>query len=108
MIHIYLIIIIIVIIIILYEYKYINNKEHASFLLDNLNINRYQNPEIMNEIESRANYRIITINKHVKLDKNGRIEYITYAKPTSEHGELGCYKVTCPSWITNIVCWKCL
>lgn len=107
MIYVFFIIIIIVIIVIIYESKHKHIKEHAGFLLNQLNVNIPQNPEIINEIESRANYRIVTIDKHIKLDKNGRIEYITYAKPLPENGELGCYRVVCPSWITNVACWKC-
>jgi hypothetical protein len=102
------IIIFLIILIFLYEINCANNTEHASFLLDQLNGNIPQNPEVINEIESRANYRIVTIEGHVKLDKNGRIEYITYSKPLPESGELGCYKVKCPAWVTNIACWKCV
>ena len=89
----------------LITYNY-DRQENASFALDQLNIS--QNPELLNEIDARNQYRIIGIDKNIKMDKNGRIEYITYAKPNPEAGESSCYKTKCPSWVTNVICWQCL
>jgi len=104
----FIVLLIILIIVILYKWKCTDVRENASFLLDQLNVNIPRNPEIINEIESRGNYRVVAIDSNVKLDKNGRVEYITYAKPHPESGESECYRVSCPSWVTNIACWKCL
>jgi hypothetical protein len=100
-----IILIVIIVILIIYLNHY-NQVEHASFMLDQLRI--LQNPETLNEIDARVYSRVSAIDHHAKIDKNGRIEHITYQKPSPENGEQSCYKVDCPSWITNIICWKCL
>ena len=80
-----------------------NKREGASF--NQMSI--LQNPELTNEIDANNHIRIIGIEKNVKMDKNGRVEYITYAKPLPESGEVACYKITCPAWLNDVVCWKC-
>lgn len=102
----YILIILIVLLLIIYRFKFTTQIENASFLLDRISIP--QNPETINELQTRNYYGIVGIDKHAKLDKNGRVEKVTYMQPEPESGEKSCYVVECPPWVTNIVCWKCL
>lgn len=66
------------------------------------------NPMPYNEIDSRKFMRIVGIDEHVKMDKYGRIEEISYKKPIpKEKGETECHKVPCSSWLKNVTCWEC-
>lgn len=102
----YILIVLIILLLIIYRYKFTTQIENASFLLDHLAIP--QNPETINELQARQFYAVPGIDKHAKIDKNGRVEHVTYQKPEPESGEKGCYVIDCPPWVTNIVCWKCL
>ena len=66
-----------------------------------------ENPIILNEIQGRGLYRTVGIKSHLKIDKQGRVEKITYDPPLPESGETTCQKVQCPSWYDDVVCWKC-
>ena len=76
------------------------------FELDALHIP--ENPVVINEVDIRGYYRTIGIDKYVKLDKYRNIKKILYQKPKPEMGETICFPVACPSWINNIICWKCI
>lgn len=65
------------------------------------------NPIIINEIQGRSLLRTIGIKYHLKMDKQGRVEKITYDPPLPESGETDCQRVQCPSWYNDVICWKC-
>ena len=79
--------------------------EGAGFALDGLYIP--QNPERLNEINIRSRYRVVGIDKYVKLDKFDRVDKILYSKPQPDKGETRCYRVNCPNWLETVGCWKC-
>lgn len=101
---------IILIIITLLAVTSINNQyrmmEHATFSLDTLQIPNNTIP--INEIDTRRFIRLIGVEKHLKMDKYDRIEKMTYGKPKPELGETKCYRVSCPYWFSEVVCWKCI
>jgi len=102
-----MIILLIAILLVLFIIKwFIVNKETFVFDLDALHIP--ENPVAINEVDVRKYYRTIGIDKHAKLDKYNNIEKILYSKPKPEMGETMCYPSSCPSWINNIICWKCI
>ena len=82
------------------------NIEGASFTLDPLQLPKSLIP--IKEADIRKLVRIPGIGKHVKMDKYDRIERITYSKPKPESGETKCFTITCPSWLSEVVCWKCM
>ena len=86
-------------------YKPKKQIERAAFLLDTLRIPN--NPVSINEADSRKFIRLIGIEKHLKMDKYDNVEKITYSKPKPELGEKYCFRVKCPAWFSEVVCWKC-
>ena len=81
------------------------NIEGANFTLDTLQVP--DNPLPINEIDTRRYIRLVGIEKNAKMDKYDRVEKITYTKPKPELGETKCFRVPCPYWFSEIVCWKC-
>ena len=84
---------------------YYRSIEHAAFALDSLRMPL--NPESINEIGIRSKYRVVGIDKHIRLDRFDRVEKILYSEPKPEQGETHCGRVTCPNWIEEAKCWKC-
>jgi len=94
-------IIIVIVIIILFK-----KKQYEAFGVNDYSL-LTANPIIINEIQGRGLYRTVGIKYNLKMDKQGRIEKITYDPPLPESGETICRKVQCPSWYDEVVCWKC-
>ncbi|QKF93551.1 hypothetical protein QKU48_gp0093 [Fadolivirus algeromassiliense] len=98
-------IILLILICIIYEIYFNKKIEGAGFNLDPLYIP--DNPFPIDDVSSRRFFRIVGIDKHLKMDKYGRVEKITYKKPKPESGEISCHRVVCPSVYTNVACWTC-
>lgn len=97
-------IIIITILIIIFIFIYTNYYEGFS---GNDYLITTANPIAINEIQGRNLLGTIGIQYHLKMDKQGRVEKITYEPPSPESGETNCNTTQCPSWYNNVVCWKC-
>lgn len=100
-----LLLLIILLLWLIFRRRQVEGLEGTNFYLDTLY--KPQEPEVINEIGMRSRYRLTGIDKYVKLDKYDRIDKILYSKPKPDKGETKCYRVTCPSWIELINCWKC-
>lgn len=81
------------------------SKENFDDPLDILNIPQY--PEIYNEYEFNRYIRLVGIVYNIRLTKFNTVKEITYATPKPGLGERQCYKVKCPYWFDNVVCWRC-
>ena len=82
------------------------NIEEANFTMDASRIP--DNPFPYNEIDSRKFLRLVEIEKHLKMDKYDKVEKVTYSKPKPESGESTCFRVKCPYWFSEVICWKCI
>jgi len=102
----FIIILVIVLGCLSYVYKPKKQIEGAAFALDTLRI--LDNPTAINEADSRKYIRLIGIEKHLKMDKYDNVEKISYKKPKPESGETSCFRVKCPYWYSEVVCWKCI
>lgn len=101
----FIIILIIILGCLSYMYKPKKKIEGAAFRLDTLMIP--DNPVAINESDARRYIRIVGIEKHLKMDKYGNVEKMTYKKPKPESGEKSCHRVTCPYWYKEVACWQC-
>ena len=101
-----LLFIVLAIIYFIYLIKKTNRIEGIEFSLDPLFIP--ENPIHLNDIDTRRFVRTVGIKRNLKIDKNGRIETITYTPPKPELGENICIPVDCDPQYQLDVCWKCL
>ena len=65
------------------------------------------NPILFNDVEIRRFARTVGIKRHLKINKNGRIESITFSPPKPELGETKCSKQECDPQYQLDVCWHC-
>lgn len=105
-----MIVILLIVIILILILTQINNSKKVKIdkfddPLDMLVIPEY--PELYNEIDIKKFIRLVTIEYNLVLDKFNRIKRVTYKKPLPELGETTCYRIKCPAWFENILCWKC-
>jgi hypothetical protein len=84
-----------------------NIKEFATFYnpLDTLEVP--MNTEIINEIDMRNRYRLVSVFPNYELDKYNRVLHVTFVKPIPKIGETKCQRIQCPHWLKNVICWKC-
>jgi hypothetical protein len=82
-----------------------DNVERFRFNLDPLYIP--VNPIPFNDVQVRRFARTVGIKRHLKINKNGRIESITYSPPKPELGETKCYIKECQPQYQLDVCWHC-
>jgi hypothetical protein len=80
-------------------------KTYEHLVLDDLMIPTY--PSIINEADTRDYGRLVGITKHLKFDKFNRVTDLLIKKPLPKIGDTKCYLIPCPSYVQEVVCWKC-
>ena len=94
-----------VIIILIGSFLYISKKELESFNSIYSRTLRDHSRSLGGIINARP---ILTVAKHVRLNKFNQIDGITVKPPLPSEGELDCHVVSCPSVLSSdAICWIC-
>ena len=101
-----MIVVLIIILLIIFIY-FTYNKETFGDLRDTLDVPDAPRIGIVNESQGSANIRLLNITKYLAMDKFDRVDRLSVKKPLPRTGQIVCYRITCPAWITKAACFAC-